>query len=176
MRSHRFVFFNASTNIMSSKQQQPIPDSQQDCVWDALEFVYNNVAAFSISPAALSPLMRDKELVAKVEDQAALINHSQILAKDVTDYCGRLKRIRAMHEGRTGSSTDGDDLMRSIQIHECYFEWCHSYENVILPTMQSLLDLFEAAGANVTAIKLAVPNADTAVPALGEVDAAAPQE
>ena len=161
MRSHRFVIFNASTKLMSSKQQQPIPDSQQDQVWDALEFLYKNCAAFTIQPAALAPLLRDQELIAKIQDQHALVNHTRLLAQDVKDYCGRLKTIHDMHAGRTGSSVDGDDLMRSIQIHECYLEWCNSYEGVILPTMQSIVDLFAAVGADVSELKIAAPTADT---------------
>lgn len=141
---------------MSSNQQQAIPDQQPNLVWDALKEVYNNCGAFTVMPAALIPLMRDKELVAKVADQPALVNLSKILADDVKDYVGRLQHIRTMHQDRSGSSTDPDDLMRSTQIFELYFEWAHSYEGVVLPTMSSIVDLLAAAGGDVSNIPLTV--------------------
>lgn len=139
---------------MSSEEQQPKPPQQADQVWDALKLIYQNCAAYTIVPAALGPLLRNAELVAKVSDQNALLNHSRILAGDVRSFHERLEAIKVKHFDRDGSSKDGDDLMKSIQIHEEYVEWCLSYDSVVLPTMESIVELFASAGADVSAINI----------------------
>lgn len=118
----------------------------EDHAWDMLNDVYKNCAAYSLIPGALTPFVRSKTIVEKVEDKHALEQHLAILARDHKEYVERLKELHSRHADRSGHSTDTTDMMRSIQLGEEYIEWCSSFESVILPTMETIRSMLAATG------------------------------
>lgn len=140
-------------------QTQPAAQPAGDGVWDSLNEMQLRLAQYGTAPALVAPLLRNREVVARVEDKKALIENAQLLDKDTREYAGRLSAIHARHAGRTGSSANGDELNDAIQINEDYVDWINSYDSVVMPTVTALLGQFEKAGADTNAFAMESPAA-----------------
>ena len=143
--------------MSKGKNQQPIPNANANRAWDSLEDLFRNCGAYGLGPAALAPFFRNEALILAVKDQVALHNNAKILEQDVKEYTTRLLAIREKHKGRTGAATDANDNMLCIQIGQEYFDWCQSYEMVVIPTVETICQLFEEAGGDISNVPTNVP-------------------
>lgn len=139
---------------MTRKKTKRTKGSKANHTWDALHYIHNNCLAYTIAPAMLGPFMRNKELLEKVTDMDNLLSLSKILARDVAVYSQELKNIQSQYIDKKGSSKNADELMMSIQISEQYVHWAASYDAVIMPTIVSILGIFEEAGADTSSSKI----------------------
>lgn len=138
---------------MSSNEQQSNPNPATDSVWDSLTVMFQNMSAYTLAPATVLPFIRNNELIERVADKAALLRLAEMLNRDVKEYSEKLAQIHAQHADRTGPSVDPSDNMRAIQIGEQYMAWASSYEAVVIPNVESILDMFASIGADVSAAR-----------------------
>ncbi len=121
-----------------------------DNAWDALNMLYQEVLVYNLTPASLVPHLRNRELLAKLQQLGRLqevVQNAQILERDVRAFRERLSGIYAQHQNRTGSSIDADDQLAAIQVWEQYTQWGASYEQVVIPTIINILEPLIDAGA-----------------------------
>lgn len=125
-----------------SQKDATTTEAVGDNGWDDLSRLYMQCQALSTSPSQVLPLLKDSEQLAKVKDIHALKQQSEVLRKDAEAYKTRLENIQAKHAGRSGSTENPDELMFVLALGEEYQEWLHSYQSVVLPTVQNILQLF----------------------------------
>jgi hypothetical protein len=140
--------FLKSVTVMSKhkNKNQPIPETAQgDRVWNANLVLWRECAAQSIIPGAVAPLMRNKELIEKLEKPQEFVDLAKMLDKDVKSFADRLESIHSRHADRDGSATDPDDKMEALSIGEEYLAWSDDYSNVVTPTVTQMCDIGEKA-------------------------------
>lgn len=137
------------------------PNTQEQAgggVWDQLTTIYQNCGAYTTIPAMLLPFIRNRELVDKIADQQALLDHAQILSRDVAEFGARLTAIHNKHAGKTGAASNPDEHMTGLQLCQEYVGWSSSYEAVVIPTVETILDMFAAIGVDVSSVRLPPPS------------------
>lgn len=133
-----------------NNNQQPPRQRPKDKMWDNLRDIYRNVACYTLIPAGVAPLIRDRALLAKVQEQgnlADLEKHTGLLARDIATFTASLEAIHTKHSNRAGPVYDQNERMAAIQIFEEYMEWAGSYERVVLPTLAEITNILVQAGA-----------------------------
>lgn len=149
---------NTATLSPSEKQARGmgLRRAENDRVWDWLRAVAQNVRNYQRAPAILLPLLGDKKLQTSIVDHnktATLNNLVQALTKDAKAFSHRFKDIYAKHSSRRGSSSDIDDMMHCVSVSQEYLQFVSSYEMVIMPTLNEVLELMEAAGLDVSSVR-----------------------
>lgn len=128
--------------IHRKSQNTDATEAVGDRGWDDLQRLYMECQAISTTPSQVLPLLKDSEKLAKIQDTQSLIQQSKVLHKDAETYKQRLMAINAKHAGRSGSTQNPDELMYVLALGEEYQEWLHSYQSVVLPTVQNILEMF----------------------------------
>lgn len=146
-----------SESVADELQQPTAQPAAGDGVWDSLNSMHTELTKYSLAPALVAPLLRNREVVAKVADKQALLQNAELLGKDVTEFSTRLKSIHAEHAGRTGSSANADEQCAAIQTNEKYLEWIGSFDAVVMPTVLNLMGQLEQAGANLDEFQFKSP-------------------
>lgn len=165
------------SEVAADDSAQPsIPQTAEaagDQVWDALNLLYQEILAYNTAPAMLIPHLRNRELLAKLQQNGRLqevVQNAQILERDVRTFREQLARIHTAHAGRTGSSIDADDQLASIQIWEQYTHWGASYEQVVIPTILTIMEPLLEAGAELDRARLAASPLERIEKAPVEID------
>lgn len=135
---------DSEQNTVAAQATAP---SGGDRAWDHLNFIHQEVCAYNLIPGMLIPHLRDREVLAKVENPKALLADAELLARDTADMRDRLRKIQEMHASRTGNSADADDQLSACQIYEQYINWGQTYDSVVLPTVTSMMETLLDAGA-----------------------------
>jgi hypothetical protein len=129
---------------------------KNDRIWDWVKDIAQNVKEYMRAPAIIIPLIDDPKLSATILEQGntqALMDHINLLGRDVQTYTLRLQKLYARHSQRNGSSADPDDLMNGINISQDYRAFMASYESVVMPTILDILTIFEQAGLDTSSIR-----------------------
>jgi hypothetical protein len=139
--SNKKNVFNARKN----KRGQSSKGVNSDNIWDDLEKVYLECCAVSTTPATVLPLIKNAELVDKVEDRQELTESTAILTRDAKDYAQRLNEIHEKHRNYSGKADTAEEMMLAYSLGEEYQNWLVSYQTVVLPTTNKILAMFEYA-------------------------------
>lgn len=131
------------------------PKSQP--VWDALAGLSGAVGQVTNVTAVLIPFLQDKELIARIPDQARFNRLASTLDRDLRDMTRDFRSINSQHQGRSGTTADPTEVMRAIDIQEQYVEWASQFDDVVIPTFTDMLEMIKAAGGNIASV--AVPSA-----------------
>lgn len=126
------------------------------CSWADLEDIHRNCQALAATPVLIADYMRNRELVAKVENQDLLLRSAQILQRDSKDYIDSLAAIFDRHSDRAGPIEDPDQHAAFIELSQEYTTWYQSYKSVVYPTIETLTDLFAKAGEQLPPLPAAV--------------------
>jgi hypothetical protein len=132
--------------------------AKNDRAWDWLRDIADNVRHYMQAPAILLPMLKDEQLTAKVIEQGntdTLNDLVKRLGGDVQTYVQRFQKLYATHSQRRGSSSDVDDMFRSITISQDYMSFMSSYESVVMPTILEILEILEKAGLNTGSVRAA---------------------
>lgn len=116
----------------------------KDEAWDDLHRLYLECRALSVQPSQVTPLLKDQELLSKLDDAKELVNKARVLSKDVTEHNNRLQLIHNKHADRSGGSQSNDELMQVLAIGEEYREWMEGFQIVVMPTVVEIMQQFEA--------------------------------
>jgi hypothetical protein len=124
---------------------RPSNGKTPDRLWDDLNTVYLECCAVSTTPATTLPLIKDVELVEKVENKQELIESAGMLSRDAKEYAERLEAIHSKHKEFSGKTNSPEEMMFAMQLGEEYQNWLESYQTVVLPTTNKILAMFEYA-------------------------------
>lgn len=136
--------------------QMGLRRAKNDRAWDWVRDIANNVRSYMRAPGILLPLLDNKELLQKIVElnkKEALTDLLSRLSTDALAYAERFKAIFSRHAERHGNSTDADDMLDSIDISQRYQQFMASYEAVVMPLLQEILEILESAGVDTTNIR-----------------------
>jgi hypothetical protein len=145
-----------NSNTAAALAKQGIRRAKNDRVWDWLKDVSDNLRSYMTGPAVLLPMLHDDALVASVEANGKAGDLAQLvraMTRDAKVYAERFRDINAKHSSRRGSSTGADDMFQSITISQDYLQLTDSYNSVLMPTLQDILEIMETAGLNVSSVR-----------------------
>lgn len=136
---------NHSPRQTAQKTKQP-----SDRIWDELQDMYRECAAYMLSTMSIQQLLSNAEHSSKVKDQESLRKNATLFLRDVRTFNETLQGIYEQHKNRVGSVNNSQDLMTAVQTGERYIDWTQSFESVVFPTMRAIQELYAAAeGPNV---------------------------
>lgn len=136
--------------------QKGFKRAKNDRAWDWVYEVSSNVRNYISAPAVLTPMLRDERLIKAVQEQnntGRLADLIQRLTNDSQTFVIRYQAVKEKHSARRGNSSDPDDLMKSIMIGQEYMRFMSSYESIIMPTIQEILSIMDAAGLDTSNIR-----------------------
>lgn len=96
--------------------------------------------------ASIFPLLRNKELV-EAGDIEKITNLSNILARDLEQMKSKLEEINASVP-EISDPNDLDAIFPLLDVGERYQNWQGEYISAVVPTVQQLNELLEAARQN----------------------------
>ncbi len=137
-----------STSSGRRGRQQPIPSSsaqrrEPEFPWENLNQCYHDCAAICVRvPQQITGLIGDRDAVALLGDPAKVAATAEILLRDVNHYLQRLQNIHRKHRDCTGVPKTPDELMKQIQIAEEYASWEQSYNLVVVPSVEFIVQAF----------------------------------
>lgn len=137
-------------NSDNSQGQEP----EQTPAWDTLAGISAAAGNFLQIPSVLIPFLRDEKVMEAVVDKGRLQTLMNHVHQDLHEMRRSYERLRNQHSHRSGADTDSNDLMVSIQIYQDYMEWSVQFEELVMPNVSDMLDLLQAAGANVSGVHL----------------------
>lgn len=128
--------------------KESMDDALGNAGWDDLKRAYLECRGITVMPLSVTTLMTNEEMVSKIKDIDELKKQALVLSKDIKYYNDKLDEIHNRHKDRVGNCTDENDLVHCLNIGEEYQEWLISYQTVVMPTVNSILTMFNE-GKNV---------------------------
>lgn len=145
---------SAERKKVTNIQQQEQKRNNNPLCWSDVKSLHNTALNLLYGPTMIAPLLRDKELMAKVPNQAELRRLAGMLVNDLNSYKNQLNEIRSQWEGKSGRADDAEDLIQSITIAEAYENWVMNFTNVVLSTAGQITDMINPALPTEQQIKL----------------------
>lgn len=137
-------------------------DKENDkAVWDVLLGVAASVGQTTNITAVLIPFLQNKELIAKIIDQARFNRLAGTLNNDMRMLSGQFKTIYDQHSDRRGSAKNPDEWMSAISLHEQYVSWASTFDDVAIPTFLDMMSMLQEAGADTSQVQ--TPSASNTV-------------
>lgn len=132
--------------VLKSVEKQKSLERTKTLRWEDLNNLHGLCAQMLLSARPVTQLINNREMLARMGDSVSkLTSSADVLMNDITNYNQRLKDIKAKHEGMTGAVEDPDSWMRALQIGEEYNQWQASYQDVVLPNINTLTELYNSA-------------------------------
>lgn len=113
--------------------------------WTDVNDISNKCEQLLASCAALHPSMRDPQLLDMVEDKALLAKNLRILSGDLGKLSTELQGLKKLHAGKTGTASDPQELITSINIFEQYMMFIERHDALVMPTANHIAEQLEVA-------------------------------
>lgn len=138
----------SAAQARKNKSKQPNRQSHNieptgDGAWDSLNQLYQSCLGMAAQPANVMLLTQNQEAVARIDNPGALLEQMKILDKDVKEFNRQLREIYDKHANRSGNSQSPDELMLTIRLGEEYQTWQNRYNQVVMPTVETILNMFD---------------------------------
>ena len=118
-----------------------VPQSTRKARWEDLTVLYSTCnGALSMVHPVSNLLMQLDEGRIPAEDIKVIKTLAIQMTRDITNYTASVEIIHGKHKGRAGIINDPDMLFTCIAIGEDYQAWISSFEAVIMPVAQDLLN------------------------------------
>lgn len=101
--------------------------------WDEVNGIYIASADLLKTSLALTPLLRQPELLARVKNVRLLTRNIQAITRDTMALAGTLSKIRATHKDKTGGSKDQIEMMESCAVFSQYVDFIERYDAALMP-------------------------------------------
>lgn len=118
--------------------------------WDELEMLHAGVVGLFYSTKNITPLLRNEEIMKRIDAKEAM-KISQIIANDLIYYKTRCEAIHNKHSGKSGGSDDPDVIFETIMIGQEYMELSESFQMVVTPNIDRILQMAAAVADEVDA-------------------------
>lgn len=116
---------------------------QQTPYWNDIDSLHNTAYSLLGSASNVIPLLKDVELVAKVQDRESLLQHAEQLSVKMPDYRHALDTIAAKHAGRSGVIETADEHFECLAIGQEYVEWNERFLEDVMPHVVEIKNLFD---------------------------------
>lgn len=113
--------------------------------WDDLNGIYNECARLLHSHTAIANYAGDRDLHRFLGDPTLTVANLRSLTKDLQQMAVELAQIKKQHEGKTGGSSNPDEVMSTFSIYEMYNLFTERHNAVLMPTVYQILEEFGEA-------------------------------
>ena len=114
-------------------------------VYDELNNLYVQCAKGIMAPAILSKLAARKDIIKYIDNHTALQTRIEMFKRDISQLKVELSGIFAEHSGKSGGTSDEDEIMTANLISEKYELFRQRLEATIPPTVAHIFEIFTAA-------------------------------
>lgn len=114
--------------------------------WDELEMLHATTAGLFFSTKNITPILRNDALVEKM-GKVEVARIASVINSDLGHYKNELEKIHQRHAGKMGGSDDPDTLFETVMIGQKYSELVDSFNLVVTPNLDRLLNMAAQAAA-----------------------------
>jgi len=114
-------------------------------VYDELNTMYVNCAKGVMAPAVLSKLAARKDIIAFIRDHQSLQLRIEMFKRDIGTLKSELSAIASEHAGKTGGTSDEDEIMAANLIGQKYQLFLERLESTIQPSIAHIFEIFTEA-------------------------------
>lgn len=121
--------------------------------WEDLNKLNSDANHVFVIAHQVVPFLKDVETIANVKKSGRyeeLTSISSNLNDNLKKAKEELNAIHSKHANKTGDNTSPDELLECISIGQEYSQWITTYQNVIIPTVKSILEIIENANKQET--------------------------
>lgn len=101
--------------------------------WDEVTSIYVASADLLRTSLALTPLLRQPELLKKVKNVRLLTRNISAITRDTMTLSTALAKIFALHKDKTGGSKSQEEMMESCAIFSQYVDFIERYDSALMP-------------------------------------------
>lgn len=118
---------------------------QDNKCWDELNQIYESSRIMLYQHSTISALAKNQNLLACLPNPSSTANNIRILGNDLKSLNDQLTAIHAKHAGKTGGSTNPDEVWGTIVIGQEYAQLVETHTSVVQPTVFKILEDFQQA-------------------------------
>jgi len=122
--------------------QQRATQEDLDSIWNDLSHLQAQCMQLKQSPAEVVNLLRNQDLVGRIQDKQSLLQLANTLNRDMQDFSARLDQLNQTADRYRGSSVDVAVMSVLLDTAQAYDQWITSYQLVVIPTAIQITDLF----------------------------------
>lgn len=141
-RKHNPTYVKRGPNSLKELVQQRNDLAEQGSIWDDLTQLQVQCTQLNQSPSQVVALLRNRELVAQIKDQASLLQLANTLNRDIQDFSNRLVQLNQSAEQYRNQPMGPQVLGVLMDLAQAYDQWITSYQLVVVPTAIQITDLF----------------------------------
>lgn len=101
--------------------------------WDEVTSIYVASSDLLRTSLALTPLLRQPELLAKVKNVRLLTRNISAITRDTMALAQALGKIFALHKDKSGGSKSQEEMMDSCAIFSQYVDFIERYDSALMP-------------------------------------------
>lgn len=124
---------------------------KKNTCWDDLHTIHGDCLVLMSKHLIIAGYLRNKALNNFLIEPGRVASNAKLLAKDSAVLKGDLEDLLKLIGGRTGGSSDPDEVMESFVIYEKFQLWMQRHEAVLVPTIDAILEQYAIAEATMNA-------------------------
>lgn len=101
--------------------------------WDEVNGIYVACIDLLKTSLALTPLLRERELLVLVKDKPLLTRNIKAITRDTLALNGEVSKIKATHDGKAGGSKSQEEMMESCMVFSQYVNFMERYDSALMP-------------------------------------------
>jgi hypothetical protein len=101
--------------------------------WDEVNGIYIASTDLLKTSLALTPLLRQPELLAKVKNVRLLTRNIQAITRDTMALATNLAKIRETHKDKVGGTKTQEEMMESCAVFSQYVDFIERYDAALMP-------------------------------------------
>ena len=113
--------------------------------WEHLVNMHSQIGEYLLNLTTIASFMRNKTLIAHIEDKELLLRLVKILAKDMVEIQKRAMANAEQYPIKSGEITDDEDMLKAIGIYEVYNQILLDIVNVVMPISNQVMEIFTVA-------------------------------
>lgn len=127
--------------------KQRVQKENPDLRWDEIQHLCDTCNNLFATAGGVLPLLSNKELTAKIQDQKRLNVLARDLNNKLSEYRGSLNTIMEEHAGKKGSAMGTVDMMTALMVGSQYSSWQEGYQAEIEPLVMEITELYNSLTA-----------------------------
>ena len=101
--------------------------------WDEVNGIYIACMDLLKTSLALTPLLRERELLILVKDKPLLTRNIKAITRDTQVLAEEVAKIKATHQNKDGGSKSQEEMMESCMVFSQYVNFMERYDSALMP-------------------------------------------
>lgn len=101
--------------------------------WNEVNGIYVACIDLLKTSLALTPLLRERDLLTLVKDKQLLTRNVKAITRDTIALSEEVAKIKATHNGKDGGSKSQEEMMESCMVFSQYVNFMERYDSALMP-------------------------------------------